>query len=59
MCPIDTVDKITAAEFEQSYLKLQKPVVITDGISGWQALKKWSLEYLSTKLTKKERLFQK
>lgn len=42
---VDKRMKLTFKDFENEYLKKNKPVVITDAISDWDALGKWTPEY--------------
>lgn len=42
---IERLAKIARADFYQQYILPQRPVVITDMMSHWQAMQKWSFAY--------------
>jgi ribosomal protein L16 Arg81 hydroxylase len=42
---VERLAKTTRADFYQQYILPQQPVVITDMMSHWQAMQKWSFEY--------------
>lgn len=46
LSPIDTVDTISAADFQQKYLKPRRPLVIKGLTKDWPAREKWTPEYL-------------
>lgn len=46
---IPRVERLAPGEFRRSYLKPNRPVIITDLASSWPALKKWTPEYFATK----------
>ncbi len=45
--PVASVARISREEFSSRYLLPRQPVVLTDAISGWPALRKWTWEWLS------------
>jgi len=51
---IDEIQRIkkpkSALEFYRDYVATNKPVIITDAISHWPALKKWTNSYLLSKI---------
>lgn len=49
MTTIDRVCKITRRQFLSEYLLANRPVVITDGLRDWAALRRWSPEYFLSK----------
>jgi len=46
LTPIDVVDEISKADFEQRYLKARKPLIIKNMAKSWPAFEKWSLDYM-------------
>jgi len=43
--PIERVDYLSGEEFENRFLKPGKPVIISNGMAGWMALRDWSPAY--------------
>lgn len=44
---IDRRDALSYGEFESEYLTPNKPVIVTDALAHWQALGKWTPEWLA------------
>lgn len=42
---IDRRSRLSYEEFDASYLRPQRPVIITDGLRAWPALTKWTPEF--------------
>lgn len=43
--PIEKIDNLTPADFQEHYLKPQKPVVLTNYGKDWVAREKWTFDY--------------
>lgn len=41
-----TADSLTPEKFLKEYVLQSKPVLITNGMQGWPALRKWKNDYL-------------
>src|SRR6188472_2291020 len=46
--PVDTVNNISAGEFQQRYYKPMKPLVIKDMAKSWPAYEKWNWDYFKS-----------
>ena len=46
--PVDTVNYISAGDFQQRYYKPMKPVVIKDLAKSWPAYEKWNWDYFKS-----------
>ena len=49
-----SIDKVSSETFEREYLEQNRPVIITDALSDWDAMGKWSPAYLSSALKAKQ-----
>ena len=47
--PIEKRTGLTRQEFEEDYLKKNKPVIFTDLINNWPARDKWTFDYFKNK----------
>ena len=47
------IDKVSSQVFEREYLEQNRPAIITDALSDWDAIGKWSPDYLSSTLKTK------
>ncbi|OJW14508.1 cupin-like domain-containing protein [Mucilaginibacter sp. 44-25] len=48
LSPIDTVDTISAHDFQNNYLKPRRPLIIKGLTNNWPAREKWTPEYLKS-----------
>src|SRR5262245_34684934 len=48
------IDRVSSAVFEREYLEQNRPAIIIDALSDWDAIGKWSPDYLSSLLTTKQ-----
>jgi hypothetical protein len=48
LAPIEKVSGLTRRDFEEEYLKKNKPVVFTDLVADWPATDKWTFDWLRT-----------
>lgn len=48
LSPIDIVNDISKADFENNYLKPRKPLIIKNMSRDWPAYDKWNLDYMKT-----------
>ncbi len=46
---IERRDHLSQKEFQQDYVRANRPVIITDAIQDWPALSKWTPEYLQSR----------
>lgn len=44
---IERISRISSSDFYSRYIKTQKPVVITDQMTSWPAMGKWSLDFFA------------
>lgn len=51
---VERAKSLSQKEFIENYLKPNKPVVVTEAMNDWPALKVWTPDYLSQKLGKYE-----
>ena len=51
---IDRRNNLSYQDFVEEYLKPQRPVVITDGIKEWPALKRWTPQFFKTNFGEKQ-----
>lgn len=47
---VQAVPRLSSLEFLRDYVSKNIPVVLTDIISNWNAVKNWDLEYLTKKI---------
>jgi ribosomal protein L16 Arg81 hydroxylase len=47
------IDRVSSEAFEKKYLEQNRPAIIIDALSGWDAIGKWSPDYLSSVLKTK------
>lgn len=47
------IDRVSSEAFEKEYLEQNRPAIITDALSDWDAIGKWSPDYLSSTLKAK------
>jgi cupin-like protein len=48
------IDRVSSEVFEKEYLEQNRPAIITDALSDWGAIGKWSPDYLSSVLKAKQ-----
>src|SRR5262249_2248681 len=48
------IDRVGSETFEKEYLEQNRPAIITDALSDWDAISKWSPDYLCSVLKTKQ-----
>ncbi|HJP93829.1 MAG TPA: cupin-like domain-containing protein [Pyrinomonadaceae bacterium] len=48
------IDRVSSETFEKKYLEQNRPAIITDALSDWDAIGKWSPDYLASALKSKQ-----
>jgi len=48
------IDKVSSEKFEKEYLEQNRPAIITGALSDWDAIGKWSPDYLCSALKTKQ-----
>ena len=49
-----SIDRVSSETFTEEYLDQNRPAIITDALSDWDAIGKWSPDYLSSALKTKQ-----
>jgi histone arginine demethylase JMJD6 len=52
--PLERKSGLSVADFKRDYLEANKPVIITDAMRDWKAMKTWTPDYFKARFGSKE-----
>lgn len=52
--PVDRRSNLSQAEFEKTYLFPNRPVIFSDGLRLWKAVRKWTPEYFKSRFSERK-----